>query len=196
MLFTGLSMLGYFSYKQLPVELIPNAQLPMLFVQINANQEVDPRYMENQAIIPLEGVVGGLEGVEKIASTAGQQSGRIEISFEQGTNTKYAYLKLTEKVEQAKKDLPQEFFVQVVKFDLEQLSNMFMNLQVRGSGGVDRVRQVTENEIIEKIKSIDGIANTAIFGGREKSIEILLRDDVQKLWHQSFPSKICSKSKQ
>ena len=191
MLFTGLSMLGYFSYKQLPVELIPNAQLPMLFVQINASQEVDPRYMENQAIIPLEGVVGGLEGVEKISSTAGQQSGRIEISFEQGTNTKYAYLKLTEKVEQAKKDLPQEFFVQVVKFDLEQLSNMFMNLQVRGSGGVDRVRQVTENEIIENIKSIDGIANTAIFGGREKSIEILLRDDVCKSYGIS-PSQVRS----
>lgn len=189
MLFTGLSMLGYFSYKQLPVELIPNAQLPMLFVQINTSQEVDPRYMENQAIIPLEGVVGGLEGVEKIASTAGQQSGRIEISFEQGTNTKYAYLKLTEKVEQAKKDLPQEFFIQVVKFDLEQLSNMFMNLQVRGSGGVDRVRQVTENEIIDKIKSIDGIANTAIFGGREKSIEIQLRDDVCKSYGIS-PSQV------
>ena len=102
MLFIGLSMLGFFSYKQLPVELIPNAQFPMLFVQVGTSQEVDPRYMESQAIIPLEGVVGSLEGVEKISSTAGQQRGWIEISFEQGTNTKYSYLKLTEKVEQAK----------------------------------------------------------------------------------------------
>ncbi len=89
MLFTGLSMLGYFSYKQLPVELIPNANLPMLFVQIGTGIEVDPRYMENQAIIPLEGVAGSLEGVEKIESTAGQQRGSIQISFEQGTNIKY-----------------------------------------------------------------------------------------------------------
>ncbi|MCZ4695699.1 ATP-binding cassette domain-containing protein [Ancylomarina euxinus] len=191
MLFTGLSMLGFFSYKQLPVELIPNAQLPMLFIQVSARQEVDPRYMENQAIIPLEGIVGSLEGVEKITSTAGQQSGNIQISFEQGTNTKYAYLKLAEKVEQAKKDLPKEFMVQVVKFDLEQLTNMFMNIQVRGSGGVDRVRQITQNEILDQIKNIDGIANVAIFGGREKSIEILLRDDVCKSYGIS-PSQVRS----
>ncbi|WP_321515099.1 efflux RND transporter permease subunit [Marinifilum fragile] len=180
MLFTGLSMLGYFSYKQLPVELIPNANLPMLFVQVGTGIEVDPRYMENQAIIPLEGVAGSLEGVEKIESTAGQQRGSIQISFEQGTNIKYAYLKLAEKVEEVKKNLPQEFQVQVLKFDMEQLNNMFMNIQVRGSGGVDRVRQITENEILDKIKNIDGIANAAIFGGREKSVEILLRDDVCK----------------
>ncbi|WP_320020409.1 efflux RND transporter permease subunit [Labilibaculum manganireducens] len=180
MLFTGLSMLGFFSYKQLPVELIPNAQLPMLFVQVGTTMEVDPRYMESEAIIPLEGIAGGMEGVEKIVSTAGQQRGSIEISFEQGTNLKYAYLKLAEKVEEKKKDLPKEFRVQVFKFDMEQLNNMFMNIQVRGSGGVDRVRQITENEIVDKIKNIDGIANVALFGGREKSIDILLRDDVCK----------------
>ena len=191
MLFTGLSMLGYFSYKQLPVELIPNAQLPMLFIQVNSSQEVDPRYMESQAIIPLEGVVGGLEGVEEITSTAGQQSGNIQVSFEQGTNTKYAYLKLTEKVEQAKKDLPKEFMVQVVKFDLDQLTNTFMSIQVRGSGGVDRVRQVTENEVLDQIKNINGVANVAVFGGREKSIEILLRDDVCKSYGIS-PSQVRS----
>ncbi|MGZ2370987.1 efflux RND transporter permease subunit [Ancylomarina sp. YFZ004] len=191
MLFIGLSMLGFFSYKQLPVELLPNTQFPLLFVQVGTSQEVDPRYMESQAIIPLEGIVGSLEGVEKISSTAGQQRGWIEISFEQGTNTKYAYLKLTEKVEQAKKNLPKEFMIQVVKVDMEQLTNMFMNLQVRGSGGVDRVRQITENEIIDKISNIDGVANTAIFGGREKSIEIQLRDDVCKSYGIS-PSDVRS----
>jgi len=191
MLFTGLSMLGYFSYKQLPVELIPNANLPMLFVQVGTGIEVDPRYMESQAIIPLEGVAGSLEGVEKISSTAGQQRGSIEISFEQGTNIKYAYLKLAEKVEEVKKDLPAEFQIQVLKFDMEQLNNMFMTVQVRGSGGVDRVRQITENEILDKFQNIEGIANAAVFGGREKSIEILLRDDVCKSYGIS-PSEVRS----
>lgn len=103
MVFTALTMMGYFSYKQLDVELYPNATLPMLFVQVNTGLEVDPRYMESQAIIPLEGAIGGLEGVEKIQSTAGQQSGSIRISFRQSTNIKYAYLKLVEKIDKTKK---------------------------------------------------------------------------------------------
>jgi len=61
MLFTGLTMLGYISYKQLPVELYPNATFPMLFVQVGTNIEVDPKYMENEVIIPLEGAIGTLE---------------------------------------------------------------------------------------------------------------------------------------
>jgi multidrug efflux pump subunit AcrB/ABC-type multidrug transport system ATPase subunit len=178
MVFTALTMLGYFSYKQLDVELYPNATLPMLFVQVNTGLEVDPRYMESQAIIPLEGAIGGLEGVEKIESTAGQQSGNIRISFRQSTNIKYAYLKLVEKIDETKKNIPEEFIVNVFKFDLETLNNMFMSLQVRGSGGVDRVRQVVEKEIINKLKNIEGVANAEVFGGRDKSIEITLKEDV------------------
>ncbi|MFC2152744.1 efflux RND transporter permease subunit, partial [Bacteroidota bacterium] len=178
MLFIGLTMLGYISYKQLPVELYPNATYPMLFVQVGTPLEVDPKYMENQAIIPLEGAIGTLEGVEKIESTAGQQSGTIQISYQKNTDLKFAYLKLVEKIDEVKNTLPNEFQVQTFKFDLEQLNNMFMTLQVRGSGGVNRVRQVTDREIINKIKNIDGIANAEVFGGRKKSIEIILHQDI------------------
>lgn len=178
MLFAGLSMLGYISYKQLPVELYPNATLPTLFVNVVSPLEVDPKYMENQAIIPLEGAIGTLKDVDKIESTAGQQQGTIQISYQKNTDIKFAYLKLVEKIDEAKKSLPEEFQVQTFKFDLEQLNNMFMTVQVRGSGGIDRVRQLTDKEIINEIKNIDGIANAEIFGGQEKTIEIILNQDV------------------
>ena len=43
MLFIALSLLGYVSYKQLPVELLPNAELPVLFVQDNPWDLLQPR---------------------------------------------------------------------------------------------------------------------------------------------------------
>ena len=52
MLFIALTLLGYVSYKQLPVELLPNAELPMLFVQVSSAQDMDPAYMESYFIIP------------------------------------------------------------------------------------------------------------------------------------------------
>ena len=39
MLFIALSLLGYVSYKQLPVELLPNAELPVLFIQVSSQHE-------------------------------------------------------------------------------------------------------------------------------------------------------------
>ncbi|HEX3006152.1 MAG TPA: efflux RND transporter permease subunit, partial [Bacteroidales bacterium] len=143
MLFAALTMLGIFSYKQLPVELYPSVQIPYLFVQVGTSLEVDPKYMESQAIVPLEGAIGTLKGVDKIESTAEQQQGMIQISYSPGTNIKFAYLKLQEKIEETRKKIPQEFYVQALKFDVEQLNNTLMTLQVKGGGGVDRVRQVT-----------------------------------------------------
>ncbi|MFN8258510.1 MAG: efflux RND transporter permease subunit [Bacteroidales bacterium] len=178
MLFTALTLLGYISYKQLPVELYPNTQLPFLFIQVGSVLEVDPGYMENQAIIPIEGAIGTMKGVDKIESTADQQRGTIQITYKPGTNIKYAYLKLVQKIDELKKDLPSEFQVQVFKFDIEQINNQFMTLQVRGSGGVDRVRQVVDKEIFSKFQNINGIANVSVFGGKEKSIEVILNEEV------------------
>ena len=62
MLFIALTMLGYVSYKQLPVELLPNAELPMLFVQVSSQQDMDPSYVESEIVIPLEGAISPSEG--------------------------------------------------------------------------------------------------------------------------------------
>jgi len=177
MLFIGLTLLGIISYKKLSVELFPNAELPLLFVMITCQVEVEPEYMENQGIIPLEGAIGTLEGIETIESNADRRRGTIVISYTQNTNIKYAYLKLQEKVDLVKSALPEEFFVNVMKIDTEQMSNQFMGLQVRGSGGVDRVRNIVDQKIQPELENIDGIANVEVFGGRQKSIEILLDEE-------------------
>ncbi len=66
MLFVGATMLGYISWKQLKMEIFPNAELPMLYIQVNSMIECTPEYMEQEAIIPVESVIAGLENIEKI----------------------------------------------------------------------------------------------------------------------------------
>jgi multidrug efflux pump subunit AcrB len=174
MLFIGLSLLGYISYQQLPVELLPNAELPMLFVRVGALTEVSPEYLEQQGVIPVEGAIGTLEGVEKIDTRINGNQASIQISFEQGARVKYAFLKLQQKIDAVKSQLPDDLFVMVAKIDLQQLSNMFLELQIRGSGGTDRLRNITEKEIQPAFENLDGIASVSTFGGRQKNLEILL----------------------
>jgi multidrug efflux pump subunit AcrB len=100
MVFLGLTILGYVSYKRLPVELMPNAELPMLFVQIQSRIEVDPKYMENQAVIPIEGAIGTMEGIESIESSLNNRTASIQVNFQQNVDTKYTFLKLQEKIDQ------------------------------------------------------------------------------------------------
>lgn len=178
MLFIGFSVMGYISYNKLPVELFPNVELPILIVQVGSTSEVDPKYMESQAIIPLESAISTLEGVEEITANANSQQGTIFISFQAGVNIKYAYLKLEQKVGAIKAELPPEFIVNIVKIDTEQFTNVFMDLQVLGSGGIDRVRNVTDQYITDRLSDVEGIGGLEVFGGRQKTVEIIMNEAI------------------
>lgn len=181
MLFIALTGLGYVSYKQLPVELLPNAELPMLFVQVASAQDMDPSYVESEVVIPLEGAIGTIGGVEQIESRIDSRQSSIKIDFKPNINFKITALKLQEKINETASSLPEGFTVQVQKVDVSMLAGGFMSLQVRGIGaGTDRVRNLVEKEIRPDLENIDGIASVNIYGGREKAIEVQLDPDACK----------------
>jgi multidrug efflux pump subunit AcrB/ABC-type multidrug transport system ATPase subunit len=182
MLFAGLTMLGYVSYKKLPVELIPTTNLPLLIVQVGTQLEMDPSYIETQAVVPLEGAIGTLEGIEKIETTISSRYGSINIYYNQNADLKYANLKLQEKIDIVKNSIPSDFIINVMKIDLQQLTNQFMELQVRGEGGSDRIRNIADREIKPQLENIDGIAGVEVYGGQENSIEIRLNEKACKAY--------------
>ena len=180
MLFIALSLLGYVSYKQLPVELLPNAELPVLFVQVSSQQDMDPSYVESEVIIPLEGAVSAIGGVDKLQSYIDRRQSSIQIDFKKNINFKMTSLKLQEKVNEIAASLPTGFTVQVQKVDIAQMNNNFMVLQVRGTGGTDRVRSLVDEDVRSDLENIDGVASVNIYGGRQKAIEVRLNPEACK----------------
>ncbi|MCJ7446722.1 MAG: efflux RND transporter permease subunit [Bacteroidales bacterium] len=180
MLFIGLTMLGYVSYKKLAVELFPNTLLPGLLIQVGTPLEMDPSYIETQAVIPVEGAIGTLEGIEKIESNISSRYGSIMIYYNQNTDLKYANLKLQERIDLVKNSLPEEFLINILKVDIEGMANQFMSLQVRGEGGIDRLRNIADRDIKPKLENINGIAGVQVYGGKENSIEIRLNEKACK----------------
>ena len=191
MLFIALTMLGYVSYKQLPVELLPNAELPTLFVQVSSQQDMDPSYVESEVIIPLEGAISSIGGVNKIESNVDSRQSSIQVDFKNTVNFKITSLRLQEKVNELAATFPEGFTVQLQKVDISQLANNFMVLQVRGSGGIDRVRNIVDKEIRTDLENVDGVASVNIYGGREKAIEIRLNPEACKALNLT-PSSISS----
>jgi multidrug efflux pump subunit AcrB/ABC-type multidrug transport system ATPase subunit len=171
------------------MELYPVPEMPTMVVMVNTSIEVDPGYMENQAIIPLEGAIGQLEGVEEISSYATRRNGTIEITYSQGVNLKYAQLHLQEKMNEAAATLPDEFYVTVDKVDLRSMVNQFMSIQLLGEGGVDRLRNIADKEIQDPLLNIDGISSVNIYGGREKTITIEIEPDVAEAYRLT-PNRI------
>lgn len=183
MLFIGLTMMGLFSYRYLAMELYPDAEYPTLNVNISSKTGLDPKYVRNQAVIPVEGVISGMEGVEEIETRISSNNTRIKVSFTKNTNIKYAYLKLEERIKILSKNLPEEFTVQVSKAGANMASNQFMTLQILGEDDIDYVRNIADTDIAPILESTDGVASVSVMGGRQKSIEILLDQEKCKALH-------------
>jgi len=182
MLFISLTLLGYVSYRQLPVELMPNAELPALTVMVAAPQDMDPAYIESEVIIPLEGAISSVGGVDEIQSEINSSRSTIQIKFKSNVNIKTTSLRLEEKMKEMTASLPDNFTIRVQRgYDMSSIrSAAFMTLQVRGSGGVDRVRNIVDERIKAELENIDGVAMVNVFGGRAKAIEIRVDKDACK----------------
>ena len=174
MLITGLCLLGVVSFLQLPFELFPNTELSQLIIYISGPQNADPAYVEHYAVIPLEGAISGLENIEKIESFVSSRTAIIFVYYNQSSRQKYDYLKLQDRVAAAAAQLDESFQATVVKTDPEQLSNQFLSFQARGEGSLDQIRSVIDEKVTPQLETIDGVANVIVYGGSERSIEIVL----------------------
>ena len=195
MLLIGACLLGTVSYSRLAVELIPFAELPMLIVHVQSRRDADPHYIERQAVIPLESAIAGLEGIERIESHVEQRRAIIFVYYTRWGRQKYAFLKLEERVASIREQLGDQFIAMVVKIDTEQLSSQFMSLQARGVGSLDQIRQVVDERVVPQLESVEGMANVAVYGGRQKSVEVLLDEAVLRS-HNLTASQVSSRISQ
>jgi multidrug efflux pump subunit AcrB/ABC-type multidrug transport system ATPase subunit len=182
MLLTGLCLLGVVSYLQLPVELFPQTERPRMIVTVRGGQTSDPGYVERQAVIPLESAIAGLDKIERIETQIDQRRAAIYVYYGPDVNLKYAYLKLQQCAAAVRARIGTEFTVAVSKSDTEQLSNRYLVLQARGEGSLDQIRAVIDEKITPDLQTIDGVASVEVYGGRKRSIEVLLDEEAMKAY--------------
>ena len=174
MFILGLCLLGAVSFRQLPIQLFPNTELPQLIVFISGPPNADPSYVEHNAVIPLEGAIAGLENIEEIESFVNFRQAIIFIYYDTSSRQIYDYLKLQDRISAASALLDDSFQASVFKTDPEQLSNQFLSFQARGEGSLDQIRSVIDEKVTPQLEVIQRVANVNEYGGQERSIEVVL----------------------
>jgi multidrug efflux pump subunit AcrB len=135
MLISGLCLLGVISYLQLPMELLPQTELPRALVTVRGGQNADPAYLERLAVIPLESAIAGLDSIERIETRIDQRRATIYVYYRPDVKYKYSYLKLQQCAAVVQAAIGTEFTIAVAKADAEQLSNRFLVLESRPDPG-------------------------------------------------------------
>ncbi|OGD11023.1 MAG: hypothetical protein A2Y86_00560 [Candidatus Aminicenantes bacterium RBG_13_62_12] len=180
MILAGLCLLGALSFTQLPMELLPQTELPRAVVTLRSVQTADPAYVEKHAVIPMESAIAELDKIERIETRIDSKRATIYVYYGKSVNLKYAYLKLQRCIAAVRAQIGDEFTASVSKSDSEQLSNRFLVFQARGEGNLDQIRAVVDEKIMPELTTIDGIASAEVYGGRSRSVEVRLDTEAMK----------------
>lgn len=172
MLFVGLIMMGYISYQKLPIELNPDVEFPFLIVSINSPTENDPTYLRNNVVIPVEGAISRVDGIEKMTTNISTEGTQITVSFSQSVDIKHKQIELEESLRNIKRRFANDFNIMVVKIPNISFSSQFMTLKALGKDDVDYIRNTIDRDVVHRLEAIDGVSAILVSGGSPEVVEI------------------------
>lgn len=178
MLYAALALLGVASWLNVPVELLPETELPRLRITAQwpgASPEVTEAFLTS----PIEAAVQQVRGVEKVTSTSQEGSGAIEVQFGREADMDFVRLELSEQLAALDESLPEGALRPVVEpyvpEAFESQSRPFLSYTLTGPFTPEALRTLLNETIVPELRQVDGVADVqGGAGGRERVLEVAL----------------------
>lgn len=166
-------VIGLVATLGIPIELVPKGfSEPFLRVFVPWRDAPATEVLD-KVVRPLEEELSTTPGLERINSSSLTGSGRVFLSFKQGTDMDVAYREVRDRIERAKRRLPDDVEqVYIRKDDDTGIPIYVLGLAVED--GIGASYDLIQNEVILPLERIDGVAAVDVDGLVEKEVLIEL----------------------
>lgn len=186
---TALVILGVYFGNNLKLELIPTLDIPVAAI-ITTYPGAGPSEVEEQISKKIEDQVGSVENLKKVTSTSQDNVSIVIAEFYYGTDMIQAMSDVRDKVEVAKRNLPDEADNPTI-YKVDPNSRPIITLAMKGNMDLRSLRDLADDEIKKAFEKVAGVASVTISGGYEREIAVLV--DPGKLEKFNIaPSKVIS----
>lgn len=174
MFFLAVLVLGLVALSRLAVDQLPDVTRPSVTV-LTTYEGAAPEIVERIVTDPLEKVLATLDGVKEIRSSSSEDSSRVTIDFNWGTNVDLAAIDVREKVNDTLRQLPEEIEPpRIVKYDPSAQPIMYLNLKAAGEINPMVLRHYADDTLRYQLQRVPGVASVDIWGGDEREIQVLV----------------------
>ncbi|HWQ42190.1 MAG TPA: efflux RND transporter permease subunit [Desulfosporosinus sp.] len=171
MLMLVIILLGGISMTRLPIDLLPNIEVPVSIV-VTQYSGVGPQEIEKLITDPLEGAVSTVENIDTVTSTTTEGSSIVIAQFKNGTDMDFATLQMREKVDQVKSSLPSEAGApMVMKLDLSAMPVVTLTLSGHDAD-LAKLQSIAEDKLKPQLERVAGAASVSVVGGYEDEVKI------------------------
>ncbi|HHY92555.1 MAG TPA: efflux RND transporter permease subunit, partial [Firmicutes bacterium] len=173
-----LLVLGGVSLSRIPIDLLPEMNVPVAVVMANypgaGSEEV-----ENLVTRPLEAVLATVGNVKQVQSESAVGSSMVMVEFNWGTDMNTATLEMREKIDLVAPMLPEGVKRPTVyKFDPSMMPVMMIGVSGEGRD-LASLKRLLEDKVVGRLERLDGVAYAALQGGPTQKVEI--RVDQERL---------------
>ena len=179
MTYLAVALLGVAAWRNIPIELLPEADLPRLTVRADW-PGASPETVEAFLTSPLESTIQLVRGVEKVTSTSQENEATIEVEFSRETDMDFARLDLSERLSTVEEnELPPGVGRVVVEpyvppeFE-QQNAGGFLTYTYTGPRTLEALREHLEEFVVPELSRIEGVAVVRAYGGRDRVLEVEL----------------------
>ncbi len=169
----ALIVLGWTSWRSLPLDLLPDLQSPTILVSLRSGDR-PPAEMERIYGEQVEQRLFAVRGIRSIDQVA--RTGRIlaTVGFDWEADMDFALVEVEKAVGPIRSD-PDVDEVVVRRFDPRQAPVVVLGL-VAGDDGPDlaELRQVARRQVATALERLEGVAEVRVTGGREKELRVLV----------------------
>src|SRR5690606_33994706 len=178
MVMLALVVLGLFSYRLLPVEQMPEVNVPEVFISVQY-PGASPEAIENDVIKPIENVVNSVDGVRDIYATAREGSANLSVQFEHDVDIVAATQEVRDKVAQVKPWMPREVRdPQITRANTDGSTQPVVTLTVYSTTrSLREVSTIVEQQIVKRLENAPGVGHIWTGGSVERQVQIFLRPE-------------------
>ncbi|MGR9394122.1 efflux RND transporter permease subunit [Rhizobium leguminosarum] len=162
---------GLAAYVGVEVRELPDVDRPVVTVRTTFDG-ASPQTIDQELTKVIEGAVARVSGLKSISSTSSFGQSRVTLEFSDAIDLAVAANDVRDAIGRITQNLPDEADApQIVKADSD--SSAILRLAVTSTKlNMDDLTQLVENEVIDRLASVDGVADVEEYGDQEKVFRV------------------------
>ncbi len=168
-------VLGTFSFFQLRVDLFPDVEFPVVTVT-TVYPGAGPEEVATQVTEPIEDAVSNIANLDQLTSFSRDNLSIVILQFELEVNADLAAIDVKDQVDAIRALLPTDAEPPIIqKFDIDAFP--VMQVALSGPQGADRLFDLADDQIRERLSRVAGVAGVNVVGGRTREVEVTVFPD-------------------
>jgi len=169
-----LVVFGVVALAQLDTDEFPEIDAPIVVIAI-PYPGASPDNVEREVIEPIEEVISGISGLDRMRSSSLDGYGNIIVEFDFGKDPRLATQEIRDEISGIRNDLPPEMEEPILtRYDPNDEPIVSLTLSSPGMTGAELTR-MADPDITREFRGIQGVASVDLVGGIERELVVEIR---------------------